>query len=105
MSGASLSKTTSDFDSPGDRRPFRKSPYVATAAEAVKNWQQNRANRWYKDGADPTDLRGDYAFQRLRQTFFTPKIEPKLSSNPRTNSMRLARASRVDWKTFSGLAK
>lgn len=77
MSGASLSKTTSDFDSPSDRRPFRKSPYVATAAEAVKNWQQNRANRWYKDGADPTDLRGDYAFQRLRQTWFTPKIEPK----------------------------
>jgi hypothetical protein len=79
MSGASLSKTTTDFDSPSDRRPFRKSPYVATAAEALKNWQQNRANRWYKDGADPTDLRGDYAFQRLRQTWFTPKIDPKFT--------------------------
>jgi hypothetical protein len=79
MSGACLSKTTTDFDSPSDRRPFRKSPYVATAAEALKNWQQNRANRWYKDGADPTDLRGDYAFQRLRQTWFTPKIDPKFT--------------------------
>jgi hypothetical protein len=77
MSGACLSKTTTDFDSASERRPFRKSPYVATAAEALKNWQQNRANRWYKDGADPTDLRGDYAFQRLRQTWFTPKIDPK----------------------------
>src|SRR6266581_3912214 len=79
MSGACLSKTTTDFDSPSNRRPFRKSPYVATAAEALKNCQQNRANRWYKDGADPTDLRGDYAFQRLRQTWFTPKIDPKFT--------------------------
>src|SRR6266487_3968593 len=79
MSGACLSKTTTDFDSPSNRRPFRKSPYVATAAEALKNCQQNRANRWYKDGADPTDLGGDYAFQRLRQTWFTPKIDPKFT--------------------------
>lgn len=42
-----------------------------------KNWAQNRANRWYKKGANPDDLTGDYAFQRLRQTWFTPKIEPK----------------------------
>jgi hypothetical protein len=55
----------------------RESVYVATGAEALKNWQQNRANRWYKDGADPNDLTGDYAFQRLRQTWFTPKIDPK----------------------------
>src|SRR5213595_1384810 len=57
--------------------PSVRSVYVATAAEAVKNWQQNRANRWYKDGADPNDLTGDYAFQRLRKTWFTPKLDPK----------------------------
>jgi hypothetical protein len=62
--------------------PVPKSIYVATAAEADKNWQQNRANRWYKKGVDPNDLTGDYAFQRLRKTWlphtwFTPKIEPK----------------------------
>jgi hypothetical protein len=40
-------------------------------------WPQNRANRWYKEGADPIDLTGHYAFQRLRQTWFTPQINPK----------------------------
>lgn len=54
-----------------------KSIYVATAAEAEKNWQQNRANRWYKKGERSADLARDFAFQRLRQTWFTPKIEPK----------------------------
>jgi GSCFA family len=63
-------------------RPTSGSIYVATAAEADKNWKQNRANRWYKKGANPDDLAGDYAFQRLRKTWlphtwFTPKIEPK----------------------------
>jgi hypothetical protein len=59
-----------------------QSVYVATGAEALKNWQQNRANRWYKDGADPGDLTGDYAFQRLRRTWFTPKIDPKFKFRP-----------------------
>src|SRR5207248_11577422 len=54
----------------------QESVYVASAAEAVQNWHQNRANRWYKDGADPNDLTGDYAFQRLRHEWFTPKIDP-----------------------------
>ena len=54
-----------------------RSIYVATAAEAEKNWQQNRANRWYKKGEKSDDLAGDFAFQRLRNTWFTPKIEPK----------------------------
>ncbi|HZR06182.1 MAG TPA: GSCFA domain-containing protein [Candidatus Udaeobacter sp.] len=62
--------------------PVPKSIYVATAAEADKNWQQNRASRWYKKGVDPNDLTGDYAFQRLRKTWlprtwFTPHIDPK----------------------------
>jgi hypothetical protein len=53
------------------------STYVATAPVVRETWHQNRANRWYKEGADPIDLTGDYAFQRLRQTWFTPQINPK----------------------------
>jgi len=63
-------------------QPVSGSTYVATAAEALKNWQQNRANRWYEKGANPDDLTGDYAFQRLRQTWFTPNIEPKFKLRP-----------------------
>lgn len=58
-------------------RPASGPIYVATADEADKKWKQNRANRWFKKGANPDDLTGDYAFQRLRQTWFTPEIHPK----------------------------
>jgi hypothetical protein len=54
-----------------------RSIYVATSPEVDTNWRENRANRWYKRGADPTDITGDYAFQRLRQKWFMPRIEPK----------------------------
>jgi hypothetical protein len=57
--------------------PVSGSIYVATSTEVDKTWLRNRANRWYKKGANPDDFTGDYAFQRLRQTWFTPKIEPK----------------------------
>jgi hypothetical protein len=60
-----------------DRRPLGKSCYVATAAEAIKNYKENNSRTWYKDGVDPNDAAGKYAFQRLRDTWFTPKIEPK----------------------------
>src|ERR1700722_17073012 len=53
------------------------SMYVASAAEVFENWRENHANQWYKDGADPNDIAGNYAFQRLRQTWFTPQIDPK----------------------------
>ncbi len=53
------------------------STYVATAAEAVRNWRKNPASRWYRDGADPNHVTGEYAFQRLHQTWFSPKIDPK----------------------------
>ena len=56
-----------------------RSIYVATATEALRNSQQNQASRWYKDDADPNDVTGDYAFQRLRRTWFTPKINPKFT--------------------------
>jgi hypothetical protein len=76
MSGACLSETT-DFSLQSGHQSLRKSPYVATATEAMKNYRENDAGIWYKDGTDPDDPGGKYAFQRLRQTWFTPKVDPK----------------------------
>src|SRR6266568_9388137 len=53
------------------------STYVATAKEALWNCNRNYARTWYKDDADPNDPGGNYAFQRLRETWFTPNIKPK----------------------------
>jgi hypothetical protein len=52
MSGACLSKRI-DFDPASDLRSLRKSPYVATSAEAMRNYKENVAGIWYKDGPDP----------------------------------------------------
>ena len=60
-----------------EHQQLSASTYVASATEVSKNWRENHVNQWYKDGADPNDIRGNYAFQRLRQTWFTPKIDPK----------------------------
>lgn len=62
-----------------------QSPYVASASEVMENYHANPAAIWYKDGADPDDLAGKYAFQRLRQTWFTPHVVPrfKLRRNDR----------------------
>ncbi|HEX4653070.1 MAG TPA: GSCFA domain-containing protein [Candidatus Udaeobacter sp.] len=54
-----------------------KSPYVMAAAEAMKNYATNAARTWYKDGVGLTDQPRKYAFQRLRDTWFTPQINPK----------------------------
>jgi hypothetical protein len=54
-----------------------RSIYVARSTEVDKNWLDNRANRWYKAGSSPDDNVGQYAFQRLRQKWFTPRIRPK----------------------------
>lgn len=54
-----------------------RSIYVARSTEVNSNWLENRANRWYKAGSSPNDGAGQYAFQRLRQKWFTPQIEPK----------------------------
>ena len=78
MPGACLSKTT-DFNLPSDRRSPGKSTYIATAAKAMENYRQNTAGVWYNDGADPDDSPGKYAFQRLRRTWFTPKVDPKFT--------------------------
>src|SRR4029077_6694407 len=58
-------------------RPLTESHYVATTAEALKNYETNEARCWYKASADPDDPAGKYAFQRLRHTWFTPKVDPK----------------------------
>jgi len=63
---------------PSDRYRFSTQPsYVASAAEAVNNYRENPTAVWHKDNADPNDLAGKYAFQRLRQTWFIPHVAPK----------------------------
>jgi len=56
---------------------LRKSPCVTTAAEAMENYKANCARTWYEDDADLNDTAGKYAFQRLRETWFTLQTNPK----------------------------
>lgn len=53
------------------------STYVATALEALENWRKNEVRCWYKEDVDPNDPDGKFAFQRLRQDWFTPEVHPK----------------------------
>jgi hypothetical protein len=68
----SMNSTLPDTDARSE-----KSTYVASAAEAMRNYHQNTAGIWYKDNADSNDSAGKYAFQRLRQTWFIPHVIPK----------------------------
>jgi hypothetical protein len=76
MSGAFLNETTV-ANPPSNRPAVRKSPYVSTATEAMKNYAANGARTWYKDGVELNAPAGKYAFQRLSQTWFTPQVNPK----------------------------
>jgi GSCFA family len=76
MSGAFLNETTV-ANPPSNHSVVRKSPYVATAAEAMQNYKGNSAGIWHEDDADEDDAAGRYAFQRLRKTWFTPQLTPK----------------------------
>jgi GSCFA family len=76
MSEACLEKLT-DPDSQRYCEPLQQSPYIATAAETVKNYAENWAGVWFKENVAPDDSTGKYAFQRLRHTWFVPKINPK----------------------------
>jgi hypothetical protein len=76
MSGVFLNETTV-ANPPGNRMALTKSPYIAAAAEALQNYKRNTARTWYKDGVDPKDDARKYAFQRLRETWFTPEVDPK----------------------------
>ena len=51
--------------------------YEATSTEAVDNYRYNPAATWYKGNADVNNPAGKFAFQRLRQTYFTPHVIPK----------------------------
>src|SRR6266513_1408177 len=77
MSEALINKTTV-ANSSGNRTVLRQSRYVATAAEAMKNYARNTARTWYENGVDPDDPTGKYAFQRLHEACFTPQLHPKL---------------------------
>jgi GSCFA family protein len=64
--------------SPPDPYRFSTPPhYVTTATEAVNNYRENPAATWYKDNTDPKDPVGRFAYQRLRQAYFTPHVVPK----------------------------
>jgi GSCFA family len=76
MSEACLEKTAHS-DSQRYREALRQSSYIATAAQTVKNYVENWAGVWFKENVDPDDPAGKYAFQRLRHTWFTPRIAPK----------------------------
>jgi hypothetical protein len=78
MAEAYFSRMTASTP-PSRCQPLNKneSSYVATATEAMKNYQANDARTWFKDSADPDDPAGQYAFQRLRHTWFAPKLNPK----------------------------
>src|ERR1043166_801617 len=64
-------------NNPRNGSAFRESRCVATAAEAMKNYLQNKARTWYEDDIESDDRDGKYAFQRLHETWFTPQIQPK----------------------------
>lgn len=76
MSEACLEKTAHS-DSPPHRELLRQSSYIATATETIKNYAENWAGVSFKDNACADDSAGKYAFQRLRKTWFSPKIDPK----------------------------
>ena len=76
MSEACLQKAT-HFDSSCNIERLGKSSYVATAAEAISNYKENWAGVWFNENLHSSDPAGQYAFQRLRRTWFTPRITPK----------------------------
>jgi GSCFA family protein len=79
-SGSTREETVTDRDiraSSSSASSESQSLYVATSAEVDNNWVTNCANRWYKPGLDADEAGGDYAFQRLRRTWFSPRVVPK----------------------------
>jgi hypothetical protein len=76
ISGSALDGSI-ESHSPNAHQCLEKSPHAATAAEVMQNYRENPTAVWYKRSADPNDLEGKFAFQRLRQRLFTPNIIPK----------------------------
>ena len=76
MSEACLEKIAHS-DSQRYREPLRQSRYIATTTEAIKNYKENWAGVSFRENVDASDPSGNFAFQRLRHTWFTPRITPK----------------------------
>jgi hypothetical protein len=76
MSQESVNKTAVAYPL-SNHSPLTESHRILSAADAVKNYTTNEARTWYKDNVDHADLAGKFAFQRLRQTWFTPQVSPK----------------------------
>src|ERR1043166_10187112 len=72
MCAAFLSETTV---ASRPRNPWARS--VATAAEAMNKYLQNKARTWFRDNVEADTRDGKYALERLRETWFTPQIGPK----------------------------
>lgn len=53
--------------------------YEIEGTDAYRLLKQNPAARWYQEGADPGDLAGSLAFQRMKQPLFEPRIVPGFS--------------------------
>ena len=47
-----------------------------SADEACKNGRENRFARWHRADAPPDEPNGEFAFQRLRKSFFEPYVRP-----------------------------
>lgn len=43
----------------------------------MDNYKENRAATWHNDEVQPDDTVGNYAFQRVQHTWFTPKVDLK----------------------------
>lgn len=76
MPGAFLNEATL-ANPPSNRSVLKKSPSIATAAEAMENYLQNKARTWYRENVETDSRDGEYASQRLRETWFTPQVESK----------------------------
>jgi hypothetical protein len=61
---------------------FKGSTYVADAATAQRNLEQNSCSRWHKKDARVDDANGQLAFQRLRKPLFTPALHPRFKFRP-----------------------
>src|SRR2546423_1656181 len=97
MSEALINKTTV-ANSSGNPPVLRQSRYVATAAEAMKNYARNTARTWYENGVDPDDPTGKDNLVRS-----THKPDVKLR-RPERNS-RAPRADTSGYETHPELSR
>jgi hypothetical protein len=61
----------------------------------MENYKTNTAAVWYNDNENPDDPVGKYAFQRLRHTWFAPKVDPKFTLRRNDKFYAIGRCLRV----------